>query len=627
MNTIISDISDGNIRQKLEKYKTNILLGVKKFLEEEYYNTGSSSLSDKRFDILEDYLKNEISPTEVEIQVEKKVKLPFYMGSLDKLKPENSEEIARWCKKFSGPYIITPKLDGLAGLLEYSSQREMMYTKGKSKTGYGSNISHLSKIVKNIPHNLNIDTPFYVRGELIISNVGFEEYSSEFANARQLVAGVVNSKDISERIDIAKKIDFIAYEILQDDGTFKDQEEQLECLKASGFKIPKKNVLDNICVENLTEILLEWKKTIGYCIDGIVITASGEHFRENDKDPDYSFAFKIQGEVVKAVVDKVIWAVRKRGFAKPRVKIFPVQLSGITSTYSSGFNARFIKENKIGPGAEIMIVRSGDVISYIVEIVKQAKEPDMPDFPYKWNESGVEIIATDSQDEINLAMLIYFFKTIGVDCLGPKTVEKFYDQGYTTIESILETGIEELSEINGMGATSAHKIYDNLHTSLKNIKISKLLSASGTLGSGIGERKISLLLLELPKILSEGTSIEEICKIRGFSTKTAEVVFTNIESAKSFLKKMKKYATFENTNSTCSTCSKFQGQKIVFSGIRDKKLEEKIKTMGGEITTTVSGNTSVLVVKNLDSISGKIKKAQDLGTRVVSIEDFKKECE
>jgi DNA ligase (NAD+) len=62
---------------------------------------------------------------------------------------------------------------------------------------------------------------------------------------------------------------------------------------------------------------------------------------------------------------KVVWEVSKDGYLKPTVNFEPVNIGGSIIQYATGFNAAWIHENGIGPGAFIDIIRSGDVIPYI----------------------------------------------------------------------------------------------------------------------------------------------------------------------------------------------------------------------------------------------------------------------
>jgi DNA ligase (NAD+) len=627
-NEIISNLKKvkfDKLPQELEKYHISQLKSVKDFLDDEYYNTDNSSLSDERYDILKEFLENLQETDNIGAPVRndvKKVKLPFWMGSLDKIKPESVRELERWVEKYMPPYVVTPKLDGLSCLLEYKNNKISLYTRGDGE--YGSDISHLYNIIGGIPKKV-LQQPFYVRGELIIKLETFENFKNEFKNARQLVSGIVNSKNV--RVDIAKNIDFIAYEIIYP-GESETQSDQLDLLYNQKFNIPEYTIFDEINSEVLTEQLMEWKKDYPYYIDGIVVSSNSPYFRNTDGNPDYSFAFKVRLEdsVVEAKVLDVEWKVSKRGFLKPRVKIEPVELSGVEIRYATGFNGKFINDNKIGPGSIIKIVRSGDVIPYIIEVVKQSKEALLPPSgTYEWNSTGVEIVAKGMENEMCISILTNFFKTMGTEYISDKTVKKLYESGYDSLMSILNASISDFEKIDRMGKTSAKKLYDNIHSSLQNVKLSRLLAASGTLGLGMGEKKIRLLLNKLPNIFKNGENIdkikENILKIKGFSEKTAKVVVENLEVAKIFLKKIKVYVTFEK--SLVDNSSKlFEGLKIVFSGFRDSVLQKKIEDMGGEIGSSVSKKTNLLVVKDISDTTGKIGKARELGVKILDINQF-----
>ena len=104
-------------------------------------------------------------------------------------------------------------------------------------------------------------------------------------------------------------------------------------------------------------------------------------------------------QIANVKVIQVIWKPTKDGYLKPKIEIEPTNLVGVTITYATAFNARYIVDNNIGPGAEIKIIRSGDVIPYILEVIKGAKKgPQMPEFPYKWNDSNVDLILKDENN-------------------------------------------------------------------------------------------------------------------------------------------------------------------------------------------------------------------------------------
>jgi NAD-dependent DNA ligase len=114
----------------------------------------------------------------------------------------------------------------------------------------------------------------------------------------------------------------------------------------------------------LSEVLVDWRKNYKYEIDGVIVAHNKIYMERKNKNPEHAFAFKmvLMDQVVEAKVVNVLWSPSKDGYLKPRVQIEPVELGGVTITYATGKNASFIEKNKIGIGAIIELIRSGDVI-------------------------------------------------------------------------------------------------------------------------------------------------------------------------------------------------------------------------------------------------------------------------
>ena len=405
---------------------------------------------------------------------------------------------------------------------------------------------------------------------------------------------------------------------------------QLEYLDKLGFKTVRKQIFNfsDITIDNLMGTLVQFKASSPFEIDGIIIQSDSSYIRNTSGNPDYAFAFKmrLEGNLVESEVVNVEWNISKWGQLKPRIKIIPVQLGGVKITWVTGFNGKFIMDNNIGSGSVIQITRSGDVIPYIVKIVKKASSPDMPDIPYKWNETNVDIYTEEFGDKMCIKLIANFFTKLGIKQIAEKSVEKIYESGYNTLFKIISATKKDLSNIPGFGSRKAEITFDNLHNGLKNLSLPVVLGASGIFGFGLGQKKINTLLIEFPNILDVYNSMSKtelfnrVLDVEGFSDKSAQKIVDNIDWANKFINGMKYFATFKETNLINNN---MVGMKIVFTGFRDKKLEEEVTARGGKITTSVSKNTSILVTKSkVDKPTGKIKKALELGVEVISKEEF-----
>ena len=152
----------------------------------------------------------------------------------------------------------------------------------------------------------------------------------------------------------------------------------------------------------------------------------------------------LDDQTAEAKVLDVIWTPSKDGFLKPRVRIEPVDLGGVTITYATGFNASFIEKNKINVGAVVEIVRSGDVIPHINNVVRPAISPHFPDVSYVWNETHVDIMLASKEDNTTvLHKTITGFFT-DVDGLGPGNIKKIINAGYDySVPKIISMTIDD----------------------------------------------------------------------------------------------------------------------------------------------------------------------------------------
>ena len=152
------------------------------------------------------------------------------MGSLDKIKFEDTNKLDNWLVKYnSKEFLISDKLDCVSALFVYEKGYMKLYTRGDGIIG--ADISHLIKYIKDIPKEVKEDIA--IRGELIIKKAVFEsKYAEKFANARNMVSGLVNSKSLRDGV---KDINFIGYEIINNLTKQIKPSKQFKKIKELGF--------------------------------------------------------------------------------------------------------------------------------------------------------------------------------------------------------------------------------------------------------------------------------------------------------------------------------------------------------------------------------------------------------
>jgi len=607
---------------------------VLKLCADAYYNSGQSLVTDEIYDVLSDKLK-ELNPksdffkqTGAPIKG-KKVKLPYWAGSMDKAKTE--ADIEKYTKPYKGEWLIMAKLDGISGLATDSAQT--LYTRGDGT--YGQNITPLIDLINMFETDAHIDkyTSKYktidTRGELIMPKEKFaNKYANIMANARNMVAGIVNSKPESINKKHAADVDYVVYEIIEPDKMIPS--DQLILAKKMGFHVVHWDILPSIDIGILDNILRKWKKKLPYEIDGVIAMKNEIHSRNQSGNPTYAFAYKGKTETANTAVTEVVWAPSKDGYIIPVIHYKPVQLSGATLSKTTGFNARFIKQNYIGPNAIIRIVRSGDTIPYIQDIIKPAKVPSFPDMKYTWDKNKVNIILTNASEnrEVIIKRLTKFVTDIGVENMSEGIVTRLVDAGYDTIPKIIKLKKSDLLKLDGFKETLADKLITNLDQSLSQLDLLRLMKASNCFCRGFGERKLKKILDVYPDIVQKYDASKQkswtkkLLELDGFDVITIDKFLSTLPDFQEFYLIVSKIRPIKPYVSIAKKSGIFTNETVVFTGFREKKWQEFIESEGGKVTTTVTGNTTLVVYNDGEESSAKYLAAKKSGKKLISKSKF-----
>jgi len=596
-----------------------------------YYNTKQSLMTDNEFDIIKEYMERKYPKNAVLEQIgapitKNKVTLPYNMPSMDKIKPDTGA-LTSWSKKYTGPYVLSCKLDGVSGMyITEPDKPAKLYTRGDGKVG--QDISHLIKIL-----NLPSEPGYAVRGEFIIPKAVFDEkYKDTFANPRNLVSGIVNSKTIDEK---AKDFHFVAYEVIQ---PLMKPSEQMQKLAELGHEVVMNQSEDTLTNELLSELLTDRRQNYEYEIDGIIVTDDHMHSRK-DGNPDYAFAFKMvmSDQMAEAKVIDVIWEASKSGYLKPRVRIEPIRVGGVTIEYASGFNGKFIEENSIGIGALIQIIRSGDVIPHIKAVTTPAEKPKMPDVPYHWTDTHVDIVLDNVGEDITVREknITAFFTTLEVDGLSGGNVKRIMKAGYDTVPKILAMSKEDFETVEGFKQKMADKIFAGIREKIEKATLLDIMVASNVLGRGLGERKIRPILEAFPNILRTTETDEEKIKmlrgIPGIGPENAKSFVANIPAFMTFLKecglehKMSAGAPIvplENKIEIADKSHPLFGKRIIMTKVRDATIIEGLKRVGGVLEDRIGKDTFALIAKSKSDVSNKTKYANEHGIPIYEPSEF-----
>ena len=637
---------------------TNMLIEVNKI----YYNESEETLlTDQEYDILREYILKKdpnnkyANEQHAALEVSKdKVKLPYELWSMDKIKPDTNA-LEKFKEKYKEPFVISAKLDGVSGLYTTIEDKPHLYTRGNGK--YGQNIDHLIPLLK-LPSSGKIA----IRGELIIKEAVFKsKYSETYKNSRNFVSGLVNKKKLTKAEEnIIKDLDFVAYEVIKPENLKpSEQLKFLETLK------PDINIVKNeinitqkkLTNEFLSEKLKDYRANYKYTIDGI-INIEDKVYPRVSKNPDHAFAFKmlIQENVVETVVVNVHYEASKDGYLKPTIEIEPMEVDGATITYITGNNAKYIINNKIGLGAKVLITRAGGVIPKIEEILEPAEKPILPKISkdeYEFNETNTDYVLKNPElnETVLLKNITGFFKTLEVEGLGEGNVKKLVKANHNTIGKILALTKEDIEAIDTFKDKMATKIHNSIKEKLNSSSLAKITAATNILGRGFAEKRINLILDKYPNILSKKVNTKEeknelmlqVKSVEGLGEKTATQFVEELPNLQKFLNESKLLSHEKDKKSHKESPNKespnkesktkdgpLKNEVIVlsdFKGISKTKKEfaTELTNLGATLEDNLTKKTTILIVGSKDIETGKIKKAKSQpNTKILTFEEFNK---
>lgn len=612
-----------NPKKYLDSISLNDLVKFLKKANDYYRNKETTLINDDLYDYAMAYLemKDPDHPflDYVGAEVDNKTKLPIWMGSQDKIR-DDPKALTKWADKYTPPYVISDKLDGNAGLVVYKDDKFTLYTRGDGE--YGQNISHLLPYIKHKDWDVSAykKKTFIVRGELIISKRNWNTIKDVGANARNVVAGLLHSKEPNVRV--AEALDFVAYELVEPKM---DYQASLELLRKIGISTIDYNIIgkEELTLEYLSEYLIRRREESPYVIDGVVVRENKHHPIVVGKNPKYSFAFKTihTHEQAEVIVSHVEWNVSKDGYIIPLVHFNPVYIGDVKIKQATGHHANNIKENMIGPGARIIIIRSGDVIPYILRVLSPAAngKPQFPDIDYEWNETGVDIrvkkgVVNSAQQ---LSQMVHFVNTLDIKYVAEGMVKKLFEKGVQTIPQLVGLQKSDLLLVEGIQEKGADKIYKSIQSRMKSVTCEELMVASNLFGRGFGLKTIQLIVQEHPEILKMAM-LKELKPIKGVGPKTAKQFIEGLPVFYAFLKelgitkcKAPKKIVVEPV--VASHGEDFKGKSFVFTGFRNKEWEQKIEALGGKVSSSISKNTFMVVAGDVNDTSAKVMKGKELG--------------
>ncbi len=575
----------------------------------------------------------------------------------------SQEEIEDWVNRISKTidgaihFVCELKYDGVAIGIQYENGvLTRAVTRGDGEQG--ENVTTNVKTIRSIPLKLRGDYPndFEIRGEIYFPLANFEALNREreeigeqlFANPRNTASGTLKMQNSS--VVAQRGLDCMLYGVYGYSGA----ESHLESVHHAakwGFKVPteKKREIERASdLNGVMDFINYWDKeraNLPFEIDGVVIKVDSydqqEELGSTAKSPRWAIAYKFKTERVETTLESVVYQVGRTGAITPVANLSPVQLGGTTVKRASLHNADQIGKLDLHIGDSVFVEKGGEIIPKIVGVNEDKRKigaqkvifiDECPECHSKLTRNEGEAQHYCPNDTVcppQLKGKVEHFisrKAMNIDGLGSETVELLFDKGLIrNYADIYELNYDQLIELDRMAEKSVNNLMQGIQASL-DVPYEKVLYALGI--RFVGEtvaKKLARALKNIENLINAG--FDELIAVDEIGEKIANSIlsfFSNEDNIR-LVERLKNYGLQFEVEEVASASDKFEGLSFVVSGVFNafsrKELKDLIESNGGKNVGSISGKTSYVVAgENMGP--SKLKKASDLGVKIISEDDF-----
>ena len=700
MRRLRKSLGPGHPRAQTHQAYCGYLAGLIAHHSHLYYNEANPELTDAEFDEIWDEMST-LFPRNPQLQKvgsdpppgSVKVEHLFPMLSLDK--SNTDEEVAHFVAETTAQsrrFVCQPKLDGSALSLEYRRGRLVRAATRGSGTR-GEDVTANVRRIPNIPESLSWDGDCHVRGEVVMPLATFRDSYAEVApNPRNLAAGSLRQKHAEAGKGRAEDLVFLAYgaEFPAGDSRHPDSPEPpvfeydseiISWLQGAGIEVAGNEVVggsdDDSTSAAIMSVVRSWtegRDAADWEIDGIVIKLDRLGKRDllgmTAHHPRWALAWKFSPEEATTVLMDVEWQTGRTGNVTPVSRVAPVMVSGVTVENTTLHNKGEVERLEIMVADRVRVVRRGDVIPKIVEVLGPASASDLAgrqhsdgtpfgeDLPQRRAidipaecprcatpliEDGAFIRCTNLDCPSRLERtVLYWCRHLEMDGIGEKLTEQLCSTGLVrTLADLYKLSHQDISGLDRMADRSASNVIDELEAS-RSMTLSTFIAALGLprigpeIASVIATEVGSLeTLLELVEKKDEeagmdadgkpnkyNPAINRLIAIERVGETVARLLLEGLDTRSAIVGELSQELDITEESPKQET-GPLQGQSFCITGTLTRPRKEialSIKAEGGKVVSSVSGKLDYLVAG--ETAGSKLDKAKRLGVEVLSEADL-----
>jgi DNA ligase (NAD+) len=581
----------------------------------------------------------------------------------------DEEEVRAWEKRVrrllrdgaDPSYTVEPKIDGLAVSLTYENGLLVQgATRGNGFVGEDvtQNLRTIQAIPLRIPVAGDEPAPRYLeaRGEVYMPKGKFDELNRRreeagerpFANPRNAAAGSVRQLDPS--ITATRPLSILAYAVGAVEGVMLEtQFDSLTYLRHLGFPTAE-NIERCHNLDQVLDLYAKWldqRETLNYDADGVVVKIDSlsqqETLGEVSHAPRWAVAYKFPAQEGITKLLRIGINVGRTGSLNPFAELEPVQVGGVTIRHATLHNAEDIRRKDIREGDTVVVKRAGDVIPQVVGAVKELRTGNEKVFEMLRTcpvcgervvkpEEEVMYYCINASCPAQLVGRVEHFASRGamdIEGFGERLAKTFVERGLLVdVADFYSLKRDELVGLEGFAEKSADNLLAAIEAS-KDRALWRLITGLGIRGVGaVVAQLLTRHFASLEELIA--ASEEDLQGIEGLGPHTARsiVEFFSQERNRRLIGKLReagvrmtRLAEEEERQEGPLT-----GLTFVITGtlptLSRDAAAEWIESHGGRVASSVSGNTSYLLVGDRPG-GAKVRRAEELGVESISEEELR----
>ena len=543
-------------------------------------------------------------------------------------------------------YVLTKKFDGLTINLTYNEEGVMEFAATRGTGNIGENVTAQVKTIKSIPLKIENNDILEVHGEAVMTQEAFDKYNESaqvpLKNLRNGAAGALRNLNVKETA--RRNLSAFFYDIGYKEGSpFKTYLEMLNFIKEKG--LPMDDYM-KVCttideIQEQIDYINSIRFDLNYDIDGLVVAIDDMRTRElmgyTVKFPKWAIAYKFEAQEATTKLLGVEWNVGRSGRLAPTAILEPVELAGVTVKRATLNNMDDIARKGVKIGADVFVRRSNDVIPEIMGIVPETldgAEDIKP--PKECPACGSHIILDGAHYfcENTLSCKPQMVKSIvhyacreamNIAGFSERTAEQLFEKlNIKSISDLYKLKEEELIGLEKFGPKKAQNLLEAIENS-KECELHAFIYALGIPNVGVKTAKDLVSRFKSIEGLKNAT-FEELVSVPDVGDIVAQDVmsFFKEEKVLETIDELLELGVNPKFEEVEVTENPFMGKTVVATGSLQNysrsEIKEKLESLGAKVAGSVSKKTDYVIAG--EAAGSKLTKAQELGVKVLSEEEF-----